>query len=142
MTELSDEMSGDDNRRGEKSDQASESSAEEFRISRRSTLALSTALAGVGLFSSAKAAEDLEENDGDTEDDDLDVSVDSDRPAGTEALLQLIADEYGDVLTAEQLSELEDDVASNREAAQTLRAFELANGDDMAMTFRAYRGSY
>lgn len=112
-----------------------------YMINRRSTLALSAILGSAGFLSSAQAAKELEDSDS-NEEDDIDVSVDADRPAGTEALLQLIADEYGDVLTDEQLSRLEDDVASNRESAQTLRAFELANGDDMATTFKAYRGSY
>ena len=76
------------------------------------------------------------------EHDPADVSVDADRPVGTEALLQLIEDEYGDLLSSEDLEQLEEEVADNREAANTLRDFDLANGDDMATTFRAYRGSY
>ncbi|QSG10511.1 hypothetical protein HSBGL_0065 [Halapricum desulfuricans] len=113
-------------------------SADGLVIDRRSTLALFGALGSAGLFSSAGSA-DTGAVDASA---DLDVSVDDDRPAGTEALLQLIADEYGDVLSEEQISQLESDVASNRESASTLRAFDLANGDDMATTFRAYRGSY
>ncbi|WP_229123026.1 hypothetical protein [Halapricum desulfuricans] len=61
---------------------------------------------------------------------------------GTEALLQLIEDEYGDLLSSEDIEQLEEAVAGNREAANTLRDFDLANGADMATTFRAYRGSY
>lgn len=102
-------------------------------INRRSALGLFAALGSAGLFTGASAAEEHEDDD---------VSVSSDRPVGTEALLQLIVDEYGELLTDEQIGQLEEEVASHRESAQELRAFELANGDDMATTFRAYRGTY
>jgi hypothetical protein len=91
------------------------------------------ALGSAGLFGMPSAAD---------EHDPEDVSVESDRPVGTEALLQLIEDEYGDMLSEEDIAQLEEDVASNRELALTVRDFDLANGDDMALTFRAYRGSY
>lgn len=103
------------------------------KIDRRSTLGLLAALGSAGLFASASTADEHDPDD---------VSVDSDRPVGTEALLQLIEDEYGHLLAEDQIAQLEEEVASNRESAQTLRAFELANGDDMATTFKAYRGSY
>jgi Mrp family chromosome partitioning ATPase len=102
-------------------------------INRRSALGLLAALGSAGLFATPSAADEHEPDD---------VSVDDDRPVGTEALLQLIEDEYGDLLTDEDIAQLEEEVASNRESARTLRDFDLANGDDMAMTFRAYRGSY
>ena len=102
-------------------------------IDRRSTLGLIAALGSAGMFATPSAAD---------EHDPADVSVDADRPVGTEALLQLIEDEYGDLLSSEDLEQLEEEVADNREAANTLRDFDLANGDDMATTFRAYRGSY
>lgn len=104
-------------------------------IDRRSTLGLLAALGGAGLLAGHGAAEE-----GEASEDDL--SVDDDRPVGTEALLRLIVAEYGELLTDEQIAELEENVASNREEAAELRAFDLANGDDMAVTFRAYRGSY
>lgn len=113
-------------------------SSDGYTIDRRSTLALLGALGSAGIFSSAGSADSAAS---DTHED-IDVSVDDDRPVGTEALLQLIADEYGDVLTEEQINELEADVANNRESASALRAFDLVNGDDMATTFKAYRGSY
>jgi len=102
-------------------------------LSRRSTLGMFAALGGAGLFGTPAAAD---------EHDPEDVSVDDDRPVGTEALLQLIEDEYGDMLTEEDIEQLEGEVASNREVSMSMRDFDLANGDDMAMTFRAYRGSY
>jgi hypothetical protein len=108
-----------------------------YSINRRSTLGLLAALSSAGLFASSGAAQAGQEGDVDDA-----VSVSADQPVGTETLLQLIVAEYGELLTNEQISQLEDDVASNREAAQELRAFDLANGDDMAVTFRAYRGSY
>ena len=102
-------------------------------LNRRSTLGLFAALSAAGLSATPSAAD---------EHDSEDVSVDDDRPVGTEALLQLIEDEYGDMLTDEDIAQLEEEVASIREASLTLRDFDLANGDDMALTFRAYRGSY
>lgn len=103
------------------------------RINRRTVLGLFAALGSAGIFTNVGTADEHDPDD---------VSVDSDRPVGTEALLQLIEDEYGDLLTSDQIAQLEEEVATNRESAQTLRAFELANGDDMAMTFKVYRGSY
>ena len=102
-------------------------------LSRRSTIGLFAALGSAGLFGTPAAAD---------EHDPEDVSVEDDRPVGTEALLQLIEDEYGDMLTDEDIEQLEAEVASNRQVAMSVRDFDLANGDDMAMTFRAYRGSY
>ncbi|MUV89015.1 hypothetical protein GJ629_03165 [Halapricum sp. CBA1109] len=102
-------------------------------LSRRSAIGMFAALGGAGLFGTPGAAD---------EHDPEDVSVEDDRPVGTEALLQLIEDEYGDMLTEEDIEQLEAEVASNREVAMSVRDFDLANGDDMAMTFRAYRGSY
>ena len=102
-------------------------------LNRRSSFKLLASLGAAGLFASPATADEHEAND---------VSVDSDRPVGTEALLQLIEDEYGDMLTDEDIAQLEGSVASNREQASTLRDFDLANGDDMAVAFRAYRGVY
>lgn len=102
-------------------------------INRRNTLGLLAALGGAGMFATPSAADEHESED---------VSVGADRPVGTEALLQLIEDEYGDMLSSEDIDQLEEEVSENREAANTLRDFDLANGDDMATTFRAYRGSY
>lgn len=102
-------------------------------LNRRSALGLFTALGAAGLFGTPSAADEHSPGD---------VSVDDGRPVGTEALLQLIEDEYGDMLTEEDIAQLEEEVASNREVSLSLRDFDLANGDDMALTFRAYRGSY
>ena len=102
-------------------------------LNRRSALGIFAALGVAGLSATPSAADENEFED---------VSVDDDRPVGTEALLQLIVDEYGDMLTDEDIAQLEDSVASHRTTSMTLRDFDLANGDDMAMVFKAYRGSY
>lgn len=110
-------------------------------IGRRSVLQVLTALGGVGAFSSTGVAQEQDEDDQEGQDGDQE-EAESELPVGTEALLQYLAAKYGDQLTDEQIAELEDDVAGNIETAQTLDTVDLQNGDDMALTFVPYRGSY
>lgn len=110
-------------------------------IGRRSVLQVLTALGGVGAFSCTSIAQEQDEDNqegqgGDQEDEE------SELPVGTEELLQYLAAKYGNQLTDEQIAELEDNVAGNVETAQTLDTVDLQNGDDMALTFVPYRGSY
>lgn len=115
-----------------------ETHATDHLISRRSALQLLTALAGAGAFSGAAVADDGNEEEAETEDGD----DDSARPVGTDALLNYLAAKYGEILSEEDIDTLADDVAENVQTAQTLDAVDLANGDDMALVFQAYRGSH
>lgn len=110
-----------------------------YSTNRRSTMKLLAVLGGLGAFSS-RAVADEDGGDGD-EDEENDTSNEPEQPVGTEELLQFLAAVYGDQLTNDQLVELEDDVAANRGHAEALDAVDLDNGDDMATTFAAYRGS-
>lgn len=100
---------------------------------------LLTAVAGAGAFSGAAAADEDEETESDSEEGDEERP---DRPVGTRELLDYLGARYGDQLADADLDELADDVAGNVRRAQALDGVELENGDDMALTFRAYRGSY
>lgn len=108
-------------------------------LSRRSAMQLLTAVAGAGAFSGAAAADEDEETESDSEEGDEERP---DRPVGTRELLDYLGARYGDQLADADLDELADDVAGNVRRAQALDGVELENGDDMALTFRAYRGSY
>lgn len=115
-------------------------------VSRRSAMQLLGALAGAGAFSGAAVAED-EEGEGQAKQggDERDEAEDEESPAppvGTEQLLNYLAARYGDVLSEEDVEALREDVAGNLRNAQAMDEVDLANGDDMALTFRAYRGSY
>lgn len=117
-----------------------------YSTNRRSTMKLLAVLGGLGAFSSRAVADedggDGDEDGGDgDEDEENDTSNEPEQPVGTEELLQFLAAVYGDQLTNDQLVELEDDVAANRGHAEALDAVDLDNGDDMATTFAAYRGS-
>ena len=102
---------------------------------------LLTAVAGAGAFSGAAAADEDEETESDSESGEGDEER-PDRPVGTRELLDYLGARYGDQLADADLDELADDVAGNVRRAQALDGVELENGDDMALTFRAYRGSY
>ncbi|SFR66677.1 hypothetical protein SAMN04487947_3337 [Halogeometricum rufum] len=102
---------------------------------------LLTAVAGAGAFSGAAVADEDEETDSEEGDEDGDEER-PDRPVGTRELLDYLGARYGDQLADADLDELADDVAGNVRRAQALDGVELENGDDMALTFRAYRGSY
>lgn len=110
-------------------------------LSRRSAMQLLTAVAGAGAFSGAAVADEDEETDSEEGDEDGDEER-PDRPVGTRELLDYLGARYGDQLADADLDELADDVAGNVRRAQALDGVELENGDDMALTFRAYRGSY
>jgi hypothetical protein len=99
---------------------------------------LLTAVAGAGAFSGAAVADEDEETDSEEGDED----GDEERPVGTRELLDYLGARYGDQLADADLDELADDVAGNVRRSQALDGVELENGDDMALTFRAYRGSY
>lgn len=109
-------------------------------VGRRSLLQLLTALGGVGALSSTVVAQDEQQSEQKTGANDQDD--DSVHPVGTEELLQYLAARYGDLLTQEEISELEDEVAGNIENAQRLDTVDLENGDDMALVFEAYRGEW
>lgn len=109
-------------------------------FSRRSAMQLLTALAGAGAFSGSAVADERDESE--TEGEENEDAETPDHPVGTEELLDYLAVRYGDILSDEDLEELTDDVAGNREAAQAMDGVDLENGDDMALVFEAYRGSY
>jgi hypothetical protein len=111
-------------------------------FSRRSAMQLLTAVAGAGAFSGAAVADEDEEAASESDEGDEGADERPDRPVGTRELLDYLGARYGDQLTGADLDELADDVAGNVRRAQALDEVELENGDDMALTFRAYRGSY
>ena len=113
----------------------------EHMIGRRSVLQVLTALGGVGAFSSTGVAQEQDGDDQEGQGGDQEGG-EPDQPVGTEELLQYLAARYGDQLSDDQIAELEDNVAGNIRTAQTLDTVELQNGDDMALTFVPYRGSY
>lgn len=110
-------------------------------ISRRSTIQLLAVLGSLGAFSSTAVA-DGDDQDGERDGDEPNEEAESaDPPAGTEELLEYLAARYGDQLTDERLGDLEESVAGNLRNAETLDDVDLDNGDDLAVTFTAYRGS-
>lgn len=120
-----------------------EAAANDHLLSRRSAMQLLGALGGVGAFSRGAVA-DEQSDDGSQEsgNDGRDEESNSARPVGTEELLRYLAARYGDLLSEEDIEALEEDVADNLGNAEALDAVELDNGDDLAVTFEAYRGSY
>lgn len=106
-------------------------------IGRRSVLQVLTALGGIGAFSGAASAS-VDDAGGV---DPMQMDED-DGPVGTEELLAYLAAKYGDVLTDEQIAELEGDVAGNVETAGAIDAVDLRNGEDMALSFEPFRGSW
>jgi hypothetical protein len=117
-------------------------------IGRRSVLQLLTAIGAVGATASAGGAAPtdaaaVEDRDALPVTGPSDVAdQDQDQPVGTEALLSYLEAKYGDMLTEEDLSTLEEEVAGNIATAQALDDTALANGDDMALRFEPYRGEW
>lgn len=99
---------------------------------------LLTALGGMGAFSGAASAVERDDEQGEGGDE----GDDGDLPVGTEPLLQYLAVTYGDLLDEDELARLEDDVADVVRTAERIDEVDLENGDDMALTFEPYRGSY
>lgn len=56
------------------------------------------------------------------------------------ALTSAVVARYGDRLTPEQVTQVEDDLRQLLAAARTLRAYKLTNADEPDFVFRAYRG--
>jgi len=115
-------------------------------IGRRSVLQLLTAIGAVGATASAGGAAPTDST-GVEDRDALPVTgpsdvADQDQPVGTEALLSYLEATYGEMLTEEDLSTLEEEVAGNIATAQALGETALANGDDMALRFEPYRGEW
>ena len=111
-------------------------------VSRRSAMQLLTALAGVGAFSGSVVADEDDDQQAEGEGEAGTGEAEFGPPVGTEQLLQYLAAKYGDVLSEEEVDALQDDVAGNIRNAQAMDGVDLQNGDDMALVFRAYRGSY
>lgn len=63
-----------------------------------------------------------------------------DTPPGTDALVEFIEANYGDRFDDDRRDELRERVGSLREAGEELSDVDLANDDEPATTFRAYRG--
>jgi len=116
-------------------------------IGRRSVLQLLTALGAIGATAGGATAESVsasvETRGGPSMASPSDLAEqDQDQAVGTEALLSYLEAKYGDALTEEDLSTLEEEVAGNIATAQALDETDLANGDDMALRFEPYRGSW
>lgn len=109
---------------------------------------LLTALGAAGATAGAGAAAEsdpapVERRDAPSITSPADVAdQDQDQPVGTEALLSYLEAKYGDMLTEDDLSTLEEEVAGNIATAQALDETALANGDDMALRFEPYRGEW
>jgi hypothetical protein len=110
-------------------------------IGRRSVLQLLTALGAVGTVGSGAAA-GPDDAGATNVTSPTDIAARQDQPVGTEALLSYLEAKYGDMLTEENLATLEEEVAGHLGAAEGLDDASLGNGDDMALRFEPYRGSW
>lgn len=61
-------------------------------------------------------------------------------PPGTEALVDYVRARWGERLSEKQLGQIRETVADNLRAAGSIREVPLANADEPAPAFRAYRG--